>query len=235
MDIARAFTYTFDDEDWVGKVVMIVVWTFIAAIPLIGLIGAAALAGYVVELVRNMQRGETNPLPRWDNVGDKIMSGANVLIAAFVYNLGNMLLICSFVLLMPILGGGGDVSATSTVSLAIGCCLSIFLFIYNLIIWPLLAVGTVFYARSNEISAFFQMGRIYGTINRHMGLTVQWMLFVLLAGFVLGLFNAVPCIGWIASLALTMPIHGHLLGQFGARIDDKPKSKPKPQPRRVGS
>jgi hypothetical protein len=81
VDIGRAFTFPFDDEDWVGKLVMVIVWTLVAAIPLIGLVGAAALAGYVVELLRNMRRGDENPLPRWDNLGEKITDGANVLVA----------------------------------------------------------------------------------------------------------------------------------------------------------
>jgi len=232
VDLGRAFTFPFDDEDWVGKLVMVIVWTLVAAIPLIGLVGAAALAGYVVELLRNMRRGDENPLPRWDNLGEKITDGANVLIASFVYNLGNLLMFCGLLILLPAMRIG-DNGAASTVALAITCCLSLIMLVYNFAIWPLLAVGTAYYAQSGQINAFFQLGRIWNTINRHAGLTGQWIIYTLLAGLLLGLVGSIPCLGWLIGLGLGLPVQGHLLGQFAQRIDEKPKSKPKPQPRRV--
>jgi hypothetical protein len=230
VDIARAFTFVFDDDDWVGKVVMVLVWSVVGIIPLIGLIGWAALAGYTVELLRNMRRGDEHPLPRWDDVGGKITDGANILIAAFVYNIGNFLVLCGMVLIAPAMGAvsNGDASLASTASLAITCCLTLILLVYNLIVWPLLGVGIIFYSQNKQIGVLFQLGRIWATINRHMGLTIQWMLMSFLASIVLGLVNAVPCIGWLAGLALTVPIQGHLLGQFGLQIGDgKLKEKPK--------
>ncbi len=229
MDIARAFTYVFDDEDWVAKLVMMVVWALVSLIPLVGFFGWAALAGYVVQLLRNMQRGDEHPLPRWDDMGQKITDGANVLIAAFVYNLGNLFVICGFALLpaFGVVDPSGASSAADGAMLAIACCLSLILLAYNLVIWPLLAVGTAYYSRSRQINAFFQLGRIYSTINRHMGLTIQWMIFSILVSIVLGLINGVPCIGWLVSLGLTVPVQGHLLGQYALQIADKPKNKPK--------
>ncbi len=230
MDIARAFTFVFDDDDWIGKVVMVLAWSLVGLIPLFGLVGWAALAGYTVEMLRNMRRGDEHPLPRWDDVGGKISDGANILVAAFVYNIGNFLVICGMVLIAPAMGAvsNGDANLASTASLAITCCLSVLLLAYNLIVWPLLGVGVVFYSQNKQIGVLFQVGRIWATINRNMGLTIQWMLMSLLASIVLGLVNAVPCIGWLAGLALTVPIQGHLLGQFGLQIGDgKLKQKPK--------
>lgn len=232
MDITRAFTFVFEDDDWVGKVVMIMVWAFISIIPLVGLVGWAALAGYVVQMLRNMRRGDENPLPTWDNLGAKITDGANVLIAAFVYNLGNMLVACGLVLLMPAMGmmDNGDAAFASTASLVISCCLGIVLLIYNLVVWPLLAVGTIHYSQTGQIGSFFQLGHIYGTINRNASATGQWIIFSIFAGFILGLINAIPCIGWLVGLGLTVPINGHLLGQYALRLQDKPKGKPKARP-----
>lgn len=226
MDISRAFSYIFDDEGWVGKLVMVVIWSFVSAIPLIGLVGMAALAGYLVDLLANMRNREEYPLPEWDKLGDKIGDGANVLIAALVYNLGNLLMACGAFLLFPSFGidSRGDASGAA---LAITCCLMIFLIIYNLLIWPVLAVGTLRYAQVRQISVFFQFSEIWDTINRHMGLTLQWVLFSVFASLVISFFNVIPCIGWLASIALALPVQGHLLGQFGLLMGEKPKGKPK--------
>ena len=228
MDITRAFTFSFDDEEWVNKLVLIVIWTFIAAIPIIGLVGVAALAGYMVEMLRNMRRDQLNPLPRWDNLGDKFSHGFNVLIASLVYNIPNLLLGCGFLFLVPSLGVGDSQSTTtaSSAALAITCCLTVIVFGYNIIIWPLIALGTIRYAESRQITAYFQVSDLWATINRHLGQTIQWIIFSFFASLVLGALNAIPCVGWLASLALTVPVQGHLLGQF-ARDLEKPKGKPK--------
>ena len=227
MDISRAFSYIFDDEAWIGKLVMIVVWSLVSVIPLFGLVGVAALAGYTVELLANMRRGVSSPLPEWDNLGDKIGDGANVLIAALVYNMGNFVLLCGVFLLLPSYGDGGGSSSMAGGALAITCCLMIFVIIYNVLIWPVLAVGTLRYAQMRQISVFFQFGELWDTLNRHMGLTLQWLLFSIFASLVISFFNIIPCIGWVASMALVVPVQGHLLGQFGLLMGEKPKNKPK--------
>lgn len=227
MDITRAFTFAFDDDEWVNKLVMIVIWTFISAIPIIGLVGFAALAGYVVELLRNMRRGVDNPLPRWDRLGDKLSHGFNVLIATLVYNIPNALLACGFLFLAPTFGTNVESATTaSSAALAITCCLTVVMLGYNVIIWPLIALGTIRYVESGQITAFFQVSDLWATINRHLGQTAQWMIFTIFASLVLGALNVIPCIGWLATLALTVPVQGHLLGQF-ARDLEKPKGKPK--------
>jgi hypothetical protein len=231
MDITRAFSYIFDDDEWAGKVALALVWTLVASIPLIGLFGFAILAGYVVELLKNMRRRAEKPLPTWDNLGEKLADGANVLIAWIVYNLGNGILACGLVLILPAFGLAESGQSTTTgdaATVAILCCLTILLFAYNLIIWPLLAIGLVYYAESGQITSFFQTGRLLATVNRNMGATVQWIIFTIFASLVLGVLNVIPCIGWAASLALTVPVQGHLLGQFARMLDSKPKNKPKP-------
>lgn len=228
MDITRAFGYVFEDDEWVNKIVMVVIWTFVSAIPLVGLVGVAALAGYVIELLQNMEKGSTKPLPQWDNLGDKIGNGFNVLIASIVYNIPNFLLSCGLIFLMPSFGmsDGSTPSGAGGAALAITCCLTLIMLGYNLLIWPLLALGTIRYARIGQITAYFQVSDLWATMNRHMSKTGQWLIFSIFAGIILGFINVIPCIGWLVSLALTVPVQGHLLGQFALELE-KRKSKPK--------
>ena len=98
MDIMRALTYAFDDRDWVTKLGITLIITAISALltpVFVGLLGWAALLGYAVELVRNVRRGSSTPLPAWDNFNRYIATGTNVLIAVIVYSLPNMLLAAS--------------------------------------------------------------------------------------------------------------------------------------------
>jgi hypothetical protein len=53
----------------------------------------------------------------------------------------------------------------------------------------------------------------------------QWIVLTLLVNLTLLVLVAIPCLGWVAILALAFPIHGHLLGQFAREIGEKPKRK----------
>ncbi len=223
MDFTRAFSYVFDDKQWTEKLVLTVIMAFLAGIPLLGLVALAALLGYVVELVQNVRDGRPDPLPRWGNYGDKIASGGNVLVAFIVYNIGNFLVVCC-IATVPGLMGNSEMF-TSGFSLVVLCCIFPVLLIYNLFIWAMLAIGVVRYAEVGTIGVFFQFGDLFSTLNAHSRLVVQWVVFSFIASFALGFINVVPCIGWLASLALIFPVQGHLLGQLALALDDKPKRK----------
>jgi hypothetical protein len=230
VDITRAFTYVFDDEDWVGKLAMVLVWTVIGAIPVIGLLGFAALAGYTVLFIKNMRQGSEKPLPRWDNIGALVADGANVLIAAIVYNLGNMVLACGAILLAPsftLAEQGRSPSVADGAMLAVLCCLTIVILAYNLIIWPLLAIGLIRYAETGQLNSFFKTGSLFAILNRHLGDTVQWMVFSIFGSVVIGLIALIPCVGWIAAPAISLPVQAHLLGQYARLLAQKPKATPK--------
>lgn len=227
MTFARAFNYAFDDRQWTEKLIITAIMSLVAAIPVFGLVALAGLMGWVVELVANMRGGSNNPMPRWDNLGEKIALGANVLTAWVVYNLPNLLLLCCG-LSIPLLGDAGRSEFfAGSFAVALVCCLVPLLLVYNLAIWPMLAIGTIRYSEARQIGVFFQFGDLWKTINEQTGVVVQWLAFSLLANFLIGLLAAIPCIGWAASLVLSVPVQAHLLGQFAQQLRETRKSKPK--------
>lgn len=231
MDLSRAFSFSFDDEEWLPKLAIIVAMTFISAILLAALVGfvpLAALAGYMVELVRNTRDGHPRPLPRWDNYGDKIAKGANVLVGWFVYAIPNTLVSCCLWLFGAsvrdsLLGGG--------MNLAILCCAVPLLLLYNLVTWPMLALAIARYAEEGNIGVFFQFGDLFATLQRSTSLTLQYILYSIVVNVALGLVGIIPCVGWLAAPALAIPAHGFLIAQYAELADDKPKRKGKPKPR----
>jgi len=223
LDFTRAFSYAFDDKQWTEKLVITVIMAFLSGIPLLGLVAVAALLGYVVELVQNVRDGRPDPLPRWGNYGDKIASGGNVLVAWIVYNFPNFLLVCC-IATVPSFMGNNDFFSGGFALLVLSCIVP-FLLLYNLFIWAMLAIGVVRYAEVGTIGVFFQFGDLFSTLYANSRLVVQWVVLSVIASLVLGFINIVPCIGWIASLALIFPVQGYLLGQVARALDDKPKRK----------
>ncbi len=109
MDLMRAFTYAFDDPDWLNKLALLALLTALSMIftpLLIGLVGWAVLAGYLLDVVRNIRLGARYPLPRWGDFNHYLSSGANVVAAAIAYSLPNLVLGCVSSVLAQNMGGG---------------------------------------------------------------------------------------------------------------------------------
>lgn len=219
MDIARAFTYTFEDRKWVEKLALSAIIGFVSLIltpVLIGLIGWAALLGYQVTLVGSLGSG-LNDLPKWDDLAEKIRKGGHVLTAIIAYNLPNILPTCCFAATSSFWRDGFFGSA---IGLGVICCLVPLLLIYNLMTWPMLALGIARYAEEGNIGVFFQFGDLFSTtFQRNSGLTVQYLIYALIANIVLGLIAAIPCVGWAIAPALGIQVHAALTAQYGALVD----------------
>jgi len=80
MDIGKAFTFPFEDEDWVKKLI-------IGAVLMIVPIANFITIGYMLRTLRNVAEGREKPLPEWDQWGDDFMKGLLVVVAGFIYSL----------------------------------------------------------------------------------------------------------------------------------------------------
>jgi len=90
MDIGKAFTYVFEDEDWVKKVL---IGGVINLIPIVGLLFTS---GYMLETLKNVMEGHPLPLPEWDDWGGKFMKGLMAAIIGLVYSLPVIVLTLCF-------------------------------------------------------------------------------------------------------------------------------------------
>jgi hypothetical protein len=59
MNYGGAFTYMFSQEDWVKKFVIGIAMFFIPVL------GPIVLSGWALDVLRNLQQGEPDPLPEW--------------------------------------------------------------------------------------------------------------------------------------------------------------------------
>jgi hypothetical protein len=232
VDISRAFSYAFQDKEWTGKLTILAIIAFISFITtplLIGLVGWAAILGYTVELIRNLREQHPIPLPQWNNYGDKISLGGNVLTGVFVYALPNLLLSCCILTASGLMGEG---IAGNMIGIGFACCVLPLLVVYNLVTWPMLALGTARYAEERNIGVFFQFGDLFATIRRNSGATIQWALFTIVANIVISIIGIVPCIGWVVAPALAVPVYSYLTAAYADMIESpigspaKPKRKP---------
>jgi Protein of unknown function (DUF4013) len=230
MDIMRTLTYVFDDPEWVNKIAITAIITALSIVltPLfVGLLGWVALAGYTVELVRNVRLGVRDPLPRWDDFNRYLANGFQVATAVVVYSLPNFVLGCVSSFLTQNMNSG---LIGSTLVLAFSCCLFPILLIYNLVTVPMLALGLGRYTEDPRINVFFEFSFLLETLRQHIDKVLQFWLAAIVLNIIFFILGVIIVIGWVVIAALLVPVYGMLTGRFVVSVLGGLKSKPAPPP-----
>ncbi len=92
-DLGKAFTYPFKDPAWVSKLLLSAVFMILSLF----VIGLFVMAGYFIQIVQNVMRGERERLPEWNDVGVKFLLGFKYCVVSLIY------LLPVFLLLLPLL------------------------------------------------------------------------------------------------------------------------------------
>src|SRR5262245_5622387 len=82
LDFGRTLGFFFQDPNWVQKLIVGSLFTLLSFV----FIGGVFIAGYAVRLIRRAARGETYPLPEWDDLGGMFMEGV-MAIAAYLLHI----------------------------------------------------------------------------------------------------------------------------------------------------
>lgn len=230
MDIGRAFSYVFDDEEWIS---IILIGGLIFLIPIFGQI---ALIGFMFETARNVAAGNPRPLPRWSNLGDKFMQGLYGVVISLVYSLPIILLAVLFACIaifgVAAAGSGGDggEAAAGLVGLA-SLCLAPLFFVFALVLQPLLLAAYGRYLQTGSLRAALQVGESWRTLRSDLGGWLVLWLLMLVCGFVGSLGSFAFGVGMLFTYVYSQAVFGHLLGQHlrrsgPATLDYTPPAPP---------
>jgi len=83
LDFGKCFGFTFQDPDWIKKVLIGAVFSLLSAI----LVGIFFVAGYWTRVLRRVAAGDPRPLPEWDDLGAIFGDGVKVALAGLTYGL----------------------------------------------------------------------------------------------------------------------------------------------------
>jgi hypothetical protein len=81
LDFGRSLGFFFQDPNWVQKILIGSLFTILSMF----LIGTVFVAGYAARIVRRAARGETYPLPEWDDLGGMFTEGLSVVGAYLIH------------------------------------------------------------------------------------------------------------------------------------------------------
>ncbi len=229
MNVQRAFTYEFEDKQWVTKILVGVLLSLFAWL----IIPAFILNGYLVAVIRKIMDGEDtgSTLPEWDDWGKLTKDGIFVTIAQIIYTLPFLLIMG--VGFLSTVGFGGLAEANEGIATAglmatwgVTGCLGLIFAGALLFLTPAIAIQ---YAIKDDFGACFRVGEIWQIISNNFADIFITFLVTMAAGLglsvVTGVLSIIPCLGWIAAGALGLAfgpylimVTGHLYGQIAAKI-----------------
>ena len=224
MDFGKAFTYMFQDPNWLAKLgigtLLILAGIFLSPV-LIGFVPLIIVTGYSLVALDNVRLGQEHPLPEWQDWGKFFMLGLKLLAVMFIWTLP------IFIGFVPVLAGSilanqtnaSGVEMFSVLLVLCGGCLMTLWGVFIALLTP--AIYTRL-AATNRFAAAFDLGRIWEFTRDNMGHVIIAILLVWLAGViavVLGTLGfAFLCIGAIISIPLASLwqylVQAHLFGQI---------------------
>jgi hypothetical protein len=224
MDIGKSFGYVFEDPDWITKVLvgsLIVLISIVLSPILVGLLGFAILYGYGLEVLGNVRRGETVPLPAWqDRWGEWLILGLKLLVATFVWGLP----IIVFSVFMTIGGALTDSQGGEVIGGLLLACFGCLMALWTIL---LLVVTPGIYVRladTERLSSALQFADIIAFTRDNLGdvliAVIVYAVASTIIALVAGLVGALLClVGLIVTIPVatfyTTLVQSHLYAQVG--------------------
>jgi len=209
MDIGKAFSFVFEDERWVSKVLL---GGVLLLIPIVNF----AVFGYMLKVAQNVAQGNPRPLPEWREFGDHFMRGLHWFAIQIVYQLPTIILYALFFCVIVAAGGaagsqrgGNGVGAVGV----LGLCLVPLIFVLALAGAFLSYVAAGRYVVTNRLSEAFKFSEVIAGARGNLGPWLILLLVIILAGLV-GSLGAIACgVGVLFTSFYAQCVIGHALGQ----------------------
>jgi hypothetical protein len=201
MDLGLAFSFPFQDKEWVKKVAIAAV---IFIIPVIGWI---IVFGWAIEITRRVIRASEETLPDWNDFAEYMMLGFKGFLIALVYSIPIMLLTVPVFFLSWFDTDLGGVIAI------LSLCTSCISFFYSLVFGVALPAGFGILADSDNLADAINPSKIFEVLRAAPSAYV----IVLIGGFIASIVSGIGVIacfiGVLFTTAYALAIQGHLIGQ----------------------
>jgi hypothetical protein len=206
MNIGKAFTFAFEDKDWLKKI------GIAGLVMLIPLIGQITVGGWALEVMRRVITRESEVLPDWGAFGDYLVKGLKMFVIGLVYALPIILLSICANLPVMFLQNSNDDTVASAISLLATCigCLSA---LYGIALWFLIPAAFANFVVTDQLGAAFRFSEVFGLVRAAPAAYLLALIGAFVASIVASLGLILCFIGVIFTAAWAYTIQGHLWGQ----------------------
>mgnify|MGYP000900014225 FL=1 len=209
MDIGRAFTYPFEDKDWLKKI------GIGGLVNIIPVLGQMITQGYALRQLKNQAAGRELPLPEWDNWGGDLAAGAKILIGLFIYALPAVLVsIVASVIIAATADASSD--SPSTISTICACGQTIVQVVWGLFVAIISPAAILNFARQGEsIGSFFKIKDVIALTKANTKEYAMVVIMSVVVNLVAGLVGGIICgIGTLFTMVIANLAVMHLLAQY---------------------
>lgn len=208
LNISRSFTYMFEDESWIMKIVIGGILLFI---PIVNFL----VIGYMLETLKRVADGVDIPLPEWADFGGKFIKGLMVFVIGFVYTIPIWLVACVVYGLLAV-AGVAESDAMASLAGLISTCASCLYLIWMIVVWLVMPAALIKYAVTGELGSAFRFGELFSFISGNIANYIVAIILAAVAVFV-AYFGVIACfIGVLFTMFWAYLVIGHLLGQVQA-------------------
>jgi len=203
MDFGRGLSYIRRDPNWIVKVLL---GSVISFVPILNF----AAIGYALNTERNIYEGRETPLPEWgENFGDYFVRGLFGVVIQFIYALPAIAVACVYVaLVVGAAAATGDSSSSDSAGAGISMmmlCLYPLLFVVGLACGIVGMVAQARYAISNNFSAALRFGEVFQELRQNFASWVLALVMMMIVGFGLGIVTLFTCgLGSLLSFYATL-------------------------------
>ncbi|MBN1267369.1 MAG: DUF4013 domain-containing protein [Anaerolineales bacterium] len=203
MDLGKAFSFVFDDSEWIKKVLIA------AAVSLIPVIGQIVVLGWGLTITQRVIRKEAELLPDWSSFGEYLGLGFKGFVVMLAY------MIPVFILTAPssILASFSDSETMATVIMIVSILCSCLTIVYSILLALLLPAAFGLIAETESIGAGFKLGDIFTMVKDNISAYLMVLVGMIGAGFIGGLGAILCVVGILATQAYSMAVNSHLIGQ----------------------
>jgi hypothetical protein len=221
MDIGSAFTFVFDDEEWIKKLAIGggIALGSIILLPLLGLglLLLLPLLGYMLEVLKNVRDGQSRPLPEWTDFGGFFKTGLVIFGISLVYSIPTIILFCASSTANA-LPGLMDLDSDAAGAIAlVATCLSCIQFLVSLLINAILPAAWIRYAQFGTFGSALQFGQVFGFITANIGDYLIAILLSWVASFIAS-FGIILClVGVVFTFFWSLLVSANLYGQLARK------------------
>lgn len=214
MDYGSAFVYMFSGEGWSKKLILA------TAMSLTPVLGPIILMGWSLDVLRNLNQGQEDPLPEW--TGDDFARwlgrglGLSVTLLTFLLPVIVVMMVIYVCGALGIAVVGGESEGLGAIW---GLCLVCLFFLLYFIVGLGALVVFVRYASTDRLD----VGLDYAKTFRMVSENIAPLLIIIILGMVMGFAGAVLGIVTLGIFFLVMPVYYSLImAFFGAQLSQQP-------------
>jgi len=218
MDIAKSFTFMFEDPEWLRKLgigFLVVLLGALFSVVLIGLVPLIMVLGYTLDVTRNVMDGRANPLPEWNDWEGFLGRGLKLAGVLVVWSLPLILISIPLGFSAALAGNGSQGNFVAVMALLCslcGICLALAWGLAFLVFTPAIYVRL---ARTNRFSAGFEFAKLWAFTRENISNVIVAILLTLVAS-VVGGFASIFVVTIPLVILWEMLVQAHLYGQVGA-------------------